>query len=42
MIAHVGGVPVEEAVLTLAGGAGAGLMLLARGLLASRLRGGRK
>ena len=42
MIAHVGGVPVEEALLPLVSGAGAGLMLLARGLLASRLRGGRK
>ena len=28
MIAHVGGVPVEEALLPFAGGAGAGLILL--------------
>ena len=38
MIAHVGGVPVEEALLPLASGAGAGLMLLARGWIASRVR----
>ena len=38
MIAHVGGVPVEEALLPLAGGAGAGLMLLARTWVASRVR----
>ena len=42
MIAHVGGVPVEEALLPLVSGAGAGLMLLARGWVASRLRGGRE
>ncbi len=42
MIAHVGGVPVEEALLPLASGAGAGLMLLVRGWVASRLRGGRE
>ena len=40
MIAHVGGVPVEEALLPLVSGAGAGLMLLARAWVASRLRGG--
>jgi hypothetical protein len=28
VIAHVGGVPVEEALLPFAGGAGAGLILL--------------
>ena len=42
MIAHVGGVPLEEALLPLASGAGAGLMLLVRGWAASRLRGGQK
>jgi hypothetical protein len=41
VIAHVGGMPVEEALLPLVGGAGAGLMLLVRGWVASRLRGGR-
>jgi hypothetical protein len=40
MFAHVGGVPVEEA-LPLAGGASAAL-LLARAWLASRLRRGRR
>jgi hypothetical protein len=30
VIAHVGGVPVEEALLPFAGGAGAGLILLGR------------
>ena len=37
MIAHIGGVPVEETVPALVSGAGAGL-LLARGWLASHLR----
>ena len=40
MIAHVGGMPVEEALLALASWAGAGL-LLARGWVASRVRRGR-
>ena len=38
MFAHVAGVPVEEALLPLAGGAGAGLMLLARAWVVSRVR----
>ena len=42
MIAHVGGVPVEEALLPLVSGAGAGLALLVRGWVASRLQGGQK
>jgi hypothetical protein len=37
LIAHIGGVPVEETLLPLASWAGAGL-LLARGWVASRLR----
>jgi hypothetical protein len=37
VIAHVGGVPVEEALLPLAGWASAGLVL-ARALLAARVR----
>ena len=37
MIAHVGGVPVEETLLPLLSGLGAGL-LLARSWFASRLR----
>jgi hypothetical protein len=37
MIAHVGGVPVEEALLPLVSGAGAGL-LLARAWVVSRVR----
>ena len=37
MIAHVAGVPVEEALLPFASWAGAGL-LLARGWLSSRVR----
>ena len=41
MIAHVGGVPVEEALLPWAGGAGAAL-LVARVWVASRLRRGRR
>ena len=41
MFAHVGGVPVEEALLPLVGGAPAAL-LLARAWLASRLRRGRR
>ena len=40
MIAHVGGVPVEEALLPFAGGAGAGLILLGRAWVLSRLRDG--
>ena len=40
MIAHVGGVPVEEMLPSL-GGAGAAL-LMARGWLALRLRRGRE
>jgi hypothetical protein len=40
VIAHVGGLPVEEALLPLMSGAGAGL-LLARAWVASRLRRGR-
>ena len=39
MIAHVGGVPVEEALLAFAGGAGAGLVLLGRAWI-SRLSDG--
>ena len=38
MLAHLGGVPVEEALLPLASGAGAGLMLLARTWVVSRVR----
>jgi hypothetical protein len=41
MFAHVGGVPVEEALPSLAGGASAAL-LLARAWLASRQRRGRR
>ena len=37
MIAHVAGMPVEETLLSLVGGAGAGL-LLARAWIGSRLR----
>ena len=37
MIAHIGGVPVEESVPALVSGAGAGLVL-ARGWIASCLR----
>jgi len=37
MIAHIGGVPVEESVPALVSGAGAGLVL-ARGWIASYLR----
>jgi hypothetical protein len=37
MIAHVGGVPVEEILLPLVSGVGAGL-LLARGWFVSRVR----
>jgi hypothetical protein len=37
VIAHVAGMPVEETLLPLVGGAGAGL-LLARAWIASRLR----
>ena len=40
MIAHVGGVPVEEGLLPFAGGAGAGLILLARAWVVLRLRRG--
>ena len=40
MIAHVGGVPVEEALLPLAGGAGAGLILLGRAWVLARLSDG--
>ena len=40
MIAHVGGMPVEEGLLPLASGAGAGLMLLARAWVVSHLRRG--
>ena len=40
MIAHVGGVPVEEALLPFAGGAGAGLILLWRAWTLSRLSDG--
>jgi hypothetical protein len=36
IVAHIGGVPVEEVLLPLAGGAGTGL-LLARAWLAARL-----
>jgi hypothetical protein len=42
MLAHVGGVPVEEALLPLVSGAGAGLMLLARAWVVSYLRRGGK
>jgi hypothetical protein len=41
MIAHVGGVPVEEALLPLLSGASAAL-LLARAWLVSQLRRGRR
>ena len=40
MIAHVGGVPVEEALLPFAGGAGAGLILLGRAWVLARLSDG--
>ena len=40
MIAHVGGVPVEEVLLLFAGGAGAGLILLARAAVVTRLSDG--
>ena len=40
MIAHVGGVPVEEALLPFTGGAGAGLILLGRAWMLSRLSDG--
>jgi hypothetical protein len=40
VIAHIGGVPVEEALLPLATWAGGGL-LLARAWIRSRLRRGR-
>jgi hypothetical protein len=40
MIAHIGGLPVEETLLPLVSGVGAGLML-ARGWVVSRLRRGR-
>ena len=40
MIAHIGGVPVEEALLPLASWAGIGLVL-ARAWLAARVRRGR-
>ena len=39
MIAHVGGVPVEEALLPFAGG-GAGLILLGRAWVLARLSDG--
>jgi hypothetical protein len=39
VIAHVGGVPLEETLLPLVGGAGAGL-LMARAWLESRMRRG--
>ena len=41
MFAHVGGVPVEEALLPMVSGASVAL-LLARAWLAFRLRGGRR
>ena len=40
MIAHVGGVPVEEGLLPFAGGAGAGLILLGRAWVLSHLSDG--
>ena len=40
MIAHVGGVPVEEALLPFAGGAGTGLILLGRAWVLARLSDG--
>jgi hypothetical protein len=40
VIAHVGGVPVEEALLPFAGGAGAGLILLGRAWVLARLSDG--
>ncbi len=40
MIAHVGGVPVEEALLPFTGGAGSGLILLGRAWMLSRLSDG--
>ena len=40
MIAHVGGVPVEEALLPFAGGASSGLILLGRAWMLSRLSDG--
>ena len=40
MIAHVGGVPVEEALLPFAGAGGAGLILLGRAWVLARLSDG--
>ena len=40
MIAHVGGVPVDEALLPFAGGVGAGLILVGRAWILSRLSDG--
>ena len=39
MIAHVGGMPLEETLLPLLSGAGAGLMLARAWLLSRRRRG---
>jgi hypothetical protein len=38
LIAHIAGMPVEELLVPLASGAGAGVLLLARAWMISRLR----
>jgi len=41
MLAHIGGLPVEEALLPWVSGLGAGLLLATRGWALSRRRGRR-
>ena len=38
LIAHIAGIPVEELLVPLASGAGAGVLLLARAWMMSRVR----
>jgi hypothetical protein len=38
LIAHIAGIPVEELLVPLASGAGAGALLLARAWMMSRVR----
>jgi hypothetical protein len=38
LIAHIAGMPVEELLVPLASGAGAGVLLLARAWMISRVR----
>lgn len=38
LIAHIAGMPVEELLVPLASGAGAGVLLLARAWMMSRVR----